>query len=316
MQMRYSLRQLQYFIAAAETGSIKLASEYINISQPSISTAISHLERELGVQLFLRHHAQGLSLTSIGETILREAKAVITQADAIYNLASDLTEEVRGKLSVGCMITLAPIIMPQLLSEFTQKHPNTMLRPIEGNQRSLIEGLRSAEIDAAITYDAVRLDPAAMAMPGEIEFIPLASLPPYVLLPVNHPLATRISLTLADVRNEPMILLDLPFSSDAMLQLFENDGYEPKVSITTPNIEMLRSLVGNGYGFAILHVQPKCDISLDGKQLVRVPLAGNYRRPTIGLAFLSQIRKTKLLQEFASHCIARITDDHIPGMTL
>ena len=58
--MRYTLRQIEYFIATAETGSITLASERVNISQPSISTAIAHLEEELGTQLFVRRHAQGM----------------------------------------------------------------------------------------------------------------------------------------------------------------------------------------------------------------------------------------------------------------
>ncbi len=86
--MRYTLRQLGYFIAAAETGSITLASERVHISQPSISTAISHLERELGVQLFVRHHAQGLSLTPIGQIMLKEAKRLVEQAEGLYALAS------------------------------------------------------------------------------------------------------------------------------------------------------------------------------------------------------------------------------------
>ena len=68
--MRYTLRQIEYFIATAETGSITLASERVNISQPSISTAIAHLEEELGTQLFVRRHAQGLSLTSAGRLLL------------------------------------------------------------------------------------------------------------------------------------------------------------------------------------------------------------------------------------------------------
>lgn len=72
--MRFTLRQLEYFIAAGETKSITLAAERINISQPSISIAISHLEQEFGVQLFIRHHAQGLSLTPAGRALLQEAK--------------------------------------------------------------------------------------------------------------------------------------------------------------------------------------------------------------------------------------------------
>ena len=70
--MKFTLRQLAYFIAAAETGSITQASKRASISQPAISTAISHIERELEVQLFLRHHAQGLSLTPAGRALLRE----------------------------------------------------------------------------------------------------------------------------------------------------------------------------------------------------------------------------------------------------
>ena len=70
--MRFSLKQLHYFVAAAEAGSIKLASERVNISQPSISSAIAHLEEELNVQLFIRHHAQGLSLTLAGKRMHRD----------------------------------------------------------------------------------------------------------------------------------------------------------------------------------------------------------------------------------------------------
>lgn len=58
--MRFTLKQLEYFVAAGEQGSITFASEKVSISQPSISAAISHLEAEFGVQLFIRHHAQGL----------------------------------------------------------------------------------------------------------------------------------------------------------------------------------------------------------------------------------------------------------------
>ena len=80
--MRFTFRQLEYFVAAGETGSITLASERIHISQPSISTAISNLETELGVRLFIRHHAQGLSLTPAGRRLLHEVKGLLAQAVA------------------------------------------------------------------------------------------------------------------------------------------------------------------------------------------------------------------------------------------
>ena len=151
--MRYTFRQLEYFIAAGETGSITLASERINISQPSISTAISHLEEELGVQLFVRHHAQGLSLTPAGRSLLREAKRVIEQAEALYTVASESGDQVRGQLTVGCLVTLAPMVMPELSHSFTSAFPATQIRHVENNQERLLEALRRAEIDIAITYD-------------------------------------------------------------------------------------------------------------------------------------------------------------------
>lgn len=113
-----------------------LASERINISQPSISTAISHLETELGVQLFVRHHAQGLSLTPAGHRLLREAKSLLDQAHNLYTVASETTTEVRGELTVGCMLTLAPMIIPELCHSFMASFPRAMLRQQKATRRN------------------------------------------------------------------------------------------------------------------------------------------------------------------------------------
>ena len=75
---------------------------------PSISTAISNLETELGVELFIPHHAQGISLTPAGRRLLIEAKSLLAQASHLYDVVSEVTELVRGQLSVGCMVPLAP----------------------------------------------------------------------------------------------------------------------------------------------------------------------------------------------------------------
>ena len=99
-----TLWQIQSFIAVAEAGSITLAADRINISQPSISTAIAHLDQELDVQPFVRRHAQNLMLTAVGKTLLIEAKRLIERAEQLYAVASDVTNDVRGRLSLGCMI--------------------------------------------------------------------------------------------------------------------------------------------------------------------------------------------------------------------
>src|ERR1700694_579944 len=151
--MKFTLRQMSYFIAAAETGSITLASRRASISQPAISTAISHIERELDVQLFLRHHAQGLSLTPAGRTLLREAKQLLKQAEGLYSAAADVSRQMRGELSIGWFSTLAPIVMPELVQSFLAAYPDTRIRSQESHQAGLLASLREAQIDLAIPYD-------------------------------------------------------------------------------------------------------------------------------------------------------------------
>ena len=304
--MRFTLRQLEYFIAAGETGSITLASERIHISQPSISTAISHLEKELGVQLFIRHHAQGLSLTSAGRDLLREAKAVIAQADGLYNLASETSGQVRGTLSLGCMVTLAPMLVPELSHSFSSALPETQVHHFEGNQEQLMDALRRSEIDVAITYD--------LHVPEDVLFVPLASLPPHVVLSESHPFARHSALSLQDLVSEPMILLDLPLSREYFLGLFMKEGLQPHIAARSAHQEVVRTMVANGYGYTLLNVRPRSDLALDGRRVVRVRLSGDHRPMRVGVATLKQLAKSRLVEAFEMHCKAFVSDSYIPGM--
>jgi DNA-binding transcriptional LysR family regulator len=303
--MKFTLRQLEYFVAAGETGSITLASELANISQPSISTAIAHLEQELSVQLFVRHHAQGLSLTPAGRAVLREAKQLIKQAEGLYAAASE-TDRPRGTLSVGSLVTLAPMIMPELSHSFMAAYPGTDIRQSERDQEALLDGLRRVEIDVAVTYD--------LQIGNDIAFTPLVALPPYALFGESDPLHQREVVTLTELAHHPMILLDLPISRDYFLAMFAKEGVEPKVSWRSPHQEVVRTMVANGYGYALFNARPKAEVALDGKRLYRVALAGEHRPTVIGLATLRQLGKSRLIEAFEAHCRALILEGQIPGM--
>lgn len=110
MLSRITQRQLEYFVASGEAGSISAASERIHVSSPSISAAITHVEAELGIQLFIRHHAQGISLTAVGRQVMQEAKLILEQMSNLYTIASESLNTVRGPLRVGCLHSLAPMI--------------------------------------------------------------------------------------------------------------------------------------------------------------------------------------------------------------
>lgn len=306
--MRFTLRQLTYFIAAGETGSITLASERIAISQPSISTAISHLEQELGVQLFVRHHAQGLTLTPVGRTVLAEAKKLVEQAEGLYAVASEAIDQIRGELTVGCMVTLAPMVLPELSHAFTAAYPGARLRHVEADHERLIDGLRRAEIDVVITYD--------LLVPDDIAFTPLARLPAHVVVSEIHPLARHSSVSLRQIAEEPLILLDLPISREYFLALFYKDGLTPRIHSRSPHQEVVRTMVANGYGYTLANVRPRSDLALDGRRVVRIELTGEHRAMVIGAATLEGRRKSRLMAAFEAHCRAFVSDGYIPGMAV
>jgi len=304
--MKFTLRQLAYFIAAAETGSITLASKRASISQPAISTAISHIERELDVQLFLRHHAQGLSLTPAGRSLLREAKQLLKQAEGLYSAAADISHQMRGELSVGWFSTLAPIVMPELVQSFLKAFPDTKVRTQESHQEGLLAGLREAQIEVAITYD--------LRITDDVAFMPLATLPPYALFCASHPLARERTIKLSQLAGLPMVLLDLPMSREYFLALFIRERLKPNVAWSSTKFEVVRTMVANGLGYTLANVRPRADVALDGRRLHRVALAGDPPPLRMGIATLKQLKKTRLAEAFERHCRELISESYIPGM--
>ena len=304
--MRFTLKQLEYFAATAEAGSIKLASERINISQPSISGAISHLESELKLQLFVRHHAKGLVLTSSGERILREVDRLLRQCEGLNTIAGELRNEMTGRLSVGCMVTLAPMIVPVLENNFMKKYPQVVLSFHEGSHEVMLSKLKKVEVDLAISYD--------LQFPDDILFEPLAILPPQVLLSTEHPLADKKAITLDDLEGQPMILLDLPYSRQYFVSIFQNAGHVANIFARSSNPEVVRSMVARGFGFTITNVRPRSAVTLDGRSVKTVKLAGKHKPMMIGIAKLLQNAKPKALNIFEQHCRELVSDQGIPGM--
>jgi len=303
---RFTLRQLSYFIAVADCGSIVQAARRASISESAISTAISQLEQELDLQLFLRHHAQGLSLTPAGRALLREAKALLQQAQGLYAAAGEFNHQLRGQLAVGCFVTLAPIVLPELAHGFMAAFPATQILPREDHQLGLLEGLRRAEIDIAITYD--------LQISEDIAFEPLVQLPPHALFGAGHPLARKPQVRLKDLAALPMILLDLPLSREYFFALFQQERLEPNIVWRSQNHDVVRAMVANGYGYTLANVRPRADVALDGRPIHRVRLAGELQPMRMGIATLRRLKKNRLVEAFWHHCQAVISKDAIPGM--
>lgn len=304
--MKFTLRQLGYFVAAAETGSITLASRRAHISPPAISTAIAHIERELAVQLFLRHHAQGLSLTPAGRILLRDAKQLLKQAEGLHAAAASLSHPLQGELAIGWFATLAPVVMPELLQAFLRAYPGIRVRSLVSHQEGLLESLRRAETEVAITYD--------LKISEDIDFRPLATLAPYALFGAQHPLARERAVRLSQLEPLPMVLLDMPMSRDYFMALFIRERLKPNIAWSSADLEVVRSMVANGLGYTLSNARPRAEVALDGRRVYRVPLAGAHPPVRIGIATLKELQQTRLAETFQRHCEEQISERYIPGM--
>lgn len=292
MPLRYTLRQLEYFVAVGTTGSIAAASQQVNVSSPSISTGISQLEEELGVQLFVRHHAQGLTPTVAGRKLLDHAQFVLRQAAMLRDLAGDLSGSIRGPLAIGCLSSFAQLVLPGLRRSFVEAHDEVRISQVEADQSELFSLLRQAKIDMALTYD--------LDLPRDLPFFPMLRLPPVVAMSEDHPLADRSSVSVTDLAPLPMVLLDLPHSADYFLSFFVDVGLRANIAERTRDMAVMRGLVANGFGYSIVNVRPFADRAPDGKPLRFVPLSGNLRAMNLGL-LMAASERTQLHKAFMSH---------------
>jgi DNA-binding transcriptional LysR family regulator len=217
-RLRFTLRQLEYLVAVGEAGTIAEAAHRLNVSSPSISAAISQLEAEFGVQLFVRKPAHGLSLSAAGRLFLNEAKLLLRQGHNLYNVAHELQHELSGTLSVGCMVTLAPVMAPELCKSFMDAHPGVRIELHEGSHEDLLRKLSNVEIDIALSYD--------MARPDNVSFEPLSELDATCrCLGQLTACGTWIPCRSEQLAGEPMVLLDLPYSAQYFMSLFEAQGW-------------------------------------------------------------------------------------------
>ncbi len=280
MSTKFTLKQLRYFVVAGEHGSVTKAASLMFVSQPSISAAIQHLEHVTGLQLFVRHHAQGLSLTPQGYQFYYKAKSLLTDADNLSRFAETLGTEISGVLNVVGFPTFTSLMMPMMLKQFVEKYPAVDVLCDELHQKDIISGINNCKYELAITYD--------MQLPDNIEFIPLMTMPPYVAVCADHPLAKHSILSIEELVDYPMVMLDWPMSKQYFSSLFYSHGVEPKIAFNAHSLGMAQGLVENGLGYTLLNT-PMRDDGANSK-LVSIPLEGNLLPLTMGVAKLKQTR--------------------------
>lgn len=192
------LHQLRYFVAAAETGSISRAASRCGIAQPSLSQQIKKLEQSVGAPLFDRV-GRGVVLTDAGRALLPRARRILAAVEeAESNLLSEVQEGV-GRLSVGAIPTMAPYLLPPLLSQLRAERPQCELVVREDLTENLIEAVVENALDVAILSTPIDDDRVEVQVIGQEELLVVAS--------AEHPIGGAGVIALADLREQPTVTL-------------------------------------------------------------------------------------------------------------
>lgn len=296
-----TLRQLEYFVAVAERGSVSGGAEEARVSQSAMSSALADLERALGVTL-LQRHRRGVTLAPGAAELLGRARALLELTDEFRNAAQESGSGLSGPLRVGCYTTLAPHMIGSNVRGFLEAHPAIELSFFEGSDLELVGALQEGRCEIAITYD-YRLD--RLPEPQRLGVVPLTAAPPRALVPPGHALADG-PISLVDLAAEPLILLDLHPAADYFLSFFRERDLEPEVRFRTSSSQLVANLVAEGLGCALLtqvaHAAPgspggpvarELDDNLPALPVVALHPAG-VRLSRRAAAFIAQCRRGAL----------------------
>lgn len=245
-----TLTELRYIVAVARERHFGRAAEACFVSQPTLSVSIRKLEEELDVKIFERG-ANEVTVTPLGDEIVRQAQSVIEQAAAIKEIAKRGKDPVSGPLRLGVIYTIGPYLLPDLVRQAIEHVPQMPLMLQENFTAKLLEMLRTGELDCAIMAEPFPDTGLAVA--------PLYDEPFMVAVPKLHALAKRKSISTEELRNETMLLLGTGHCfRDHVLEVcpeyarFSSNAEGIRKSFEGSSLETIKYMVASGMGVTVV----------------------------------------------------------------
>ncbi|HIR00612.1 MAG TPA: LysR family transcriptional regulator [Candidatus Scybalocola faecavium] len=247
---KINFQQMEYFLSVAEKLNFTEAAKSLYISQPSLSKQISLLEEELGFALFIRNK-RSVRLTPAGEVLNRKWKLLLTDLEISVEEAVKANASYAGEIKVGMInSTVVQKYIEPIFSRFSEKYPQVLLSFESYSFKDLREKLLGGDLDIIFTFyfdfDFQLNDDIVWKRVEEMRLC--------LVVPKSNPLSKRDDLTLADVKNEPFILIsptDSPSGVNRIIDLCRSYGFQPNVKKYVPNISSLAFSIANGNGIAI-----------------------------------------------------------------
>lgn len=245
-----TLTELRYIVAVARERHFGRAAEACFVSQPTLSVAIKKLEEELDVKIFERGSNE-ISLTPLGEAIVRQAQTVIEQAQGIREIAKRGKDPLAGPLHLGIIYTIGPYLLPELVKNVIELSPQMPLILQENFTVKLLDMLRTGELDCAIMAEPFPDTGLALA--------PLYDEPFVIAVPSQHPLAHREKVSSEELKRETMLLLGTGHCfRDHVLEVcpefarFSSDTEGIRKSFEGSSLETIKHMVASGMGVTVV----------------------------------------------------------------
>ena len=286
------LRQLEHFVAVAETRHFTRAAERLHIVQSAVSASIRTLERDLQVELFNRT-TQRVELTDAGAELLPQARRILAEVQIARELVADVRGGLRGTLTIGTMQTLraGALDIPELLAGLRESHPllEVHLRHAPNGSAELAGLLRDGQLDIAILS-------LPGAKPAGISTTPLADEPMTLVCATEHRLARRASVRMTELNDESFIDHPAGWGTRAASdQFFAAAGLRRRVVYEVGDTAGVVNLIAHGFGVGLLPPS----VVPSGENVALVPIRGRRPQWEISLALPSNRPVTAAARAFA-----------------
>lgn len=298
--MSVSIKAMQYFMAAAEQGSIVKAAKQLNVVPSAVSNAIDMVETAFGLQLVQRFPAKGITPTAAGAVVIQKIRNLVDDYEILLQQGSELRTALSGNISVGYYAPVASAFIPAIFAPMLKTNPGIRLKLIETDNETVQDRLLAGEFDLIIFV--------ANNIRAGIVHHRLIEAPPYVLISSEHRLAGQAFVTPDDLNNEPMVLLDLPMTSEYYRNVFAGTDVASQIVAQANTHEMVRSLVGRNIGFSILNMRPETAATYSGDTVVAKPLKAKTQALELAVGHTGG-KQRRLTQAFIDATIAHFDQE-------
>ncbi len=301
--MDITLRQIKYFVAAAEMGQIVGAANVLNISPSSITESIKELERNTGVSLITRHR-RGINLTFDGYRFLQHCYNInASVSDAEYALKNSFTD-ISGDLSLGITVTVAGYFLAPLLARFARTFPQIKVKLFEYSRDKVEEMLLEDKLDLAV------LLVSNVSNPG-LSTETFISSKRRLWTSVNSPLSQNKNITLEDILKEPYIQLMIDEAGTTHMSFWHQYNSKPQIIFRTKSIEAVRSMVGVRSGVTILSDLVYRPWSLEGDRIEAHEIYDDVPTLDVGLTWSKRRKHSKCARRFIEFCQMEYTSGNL-----